>query len=303
MNTKQLIKLCWLTVCFIAITSVTNAQDDLMDLLNDEPATTYTYSTFKTTRISLGQSVENPANGNLVFDIQHHFGRINEGAYEFFGLDQATLRLGLQYGITDWLSVGIGRSSFEKTYDGSVKAKILRQRKGEINMPVSISYFGNIGINTLKFDDTLRTNYFSSRLSFTNQLLIARKFSNAVSLQLTPTFIHRNLVEREIDDNDVWALGAGGRFKLSNRVSLNLEYYYILSKQTSKDFQDSFTIGFDIETGGHVFQLFLTNSRGIIEQHFIARTTGDWLKGDIHFGFNISRTFVLIKPKEFRDNN
>ena len=130
MNTKQLIKLCWLTVCFIAITSVTNAQDDLMDLLNDEPATTYTYSTFKTTRISLGQSVENPANGNLVFDIQHHFGRINEGAYEFFGLDQATLRLGLQYGITDWLSVGIGRSSFEKTYDGSVKAKILRQSKG-----------------------------------------------------------------------------------------------------------------------------------------------------------------------------
>lgn len=277
------------------------AQDDMMDLFGEEePTIDYAYATFKTTRISLGQSVENPANGNLIFDIQHHFGRLNEGAYEFFGLDQATLRLGVQYGITDWLAIGIGRSSFEKTYDGSVKAKILRQSKGARNMPVSISYFGNIGINTLKFTDTTRTNYFSSRLSFTNQLLIARKFSSAVSIQLTPTFIHRNLVETVADDNDVWALGAGGRFKLTKRISLNLEYYYILSKQTAKDFQDSFTVGFDIETGGHVFQLFFTNSRGIIEQHFIPRTTGDWLKGDIHFGFNISRTFVLKKPKEFK---
>ncbi len=288
-------------ISLILILTGTNliAQDDLMDLFDDGPTTDYTYATFKTTRISLGQSVENPAVGNLIFDIQHHFGRLNEGAYEFFGLDQATLRLGLQYGITDWLSIGIGRSSFEKTYDGSVKAKILRQSKGDRNMPVSISYFGNIGINTLKWQDTTRTDYFSSRLTFVNQLLIARKFSSAVSLQLTPTFIHRNLVETAADDNDVWALGAGGRFKLSKRISLNLEYYYVLSEQTSKDFHDSFTVGFDIETGGHVFQLFFTNSRGIIEQHFIPRTTGDWLKGDIHFGFNISRTFVLKKPKEF----
>lgn len=288
-------------ILLIAISFNLVAQDDMMDLFDDGPTTDYTYATFKTTRISLGQSVENPANGNLIFDIQHHFGRLNEGAYEFFGLDQATLRLGLQYGITDWLSVGIGRSSFEKTYDGSVKAKIFRQSKGAKNMPVSISYFGNIGINSLKFTDTTRTDYFSSRLTFVNQLLIARKFSSAISLQLTPTFIHRNLVETNADDNDVWALGAGGRFKLTQRISLNLEYYYVISKQTAKDFHDSFTVGFDIETGGHVFQLFFTNSRGIIEQHFIPRTTGDWLKGDIHFGFNISRAFVLKKPKEFRE--
>jgi opacity protein-like surface antigen len=276
------------------------SQDDLMDMFtNEEPVTDYTYATFKTTRISLGQSIENPAAGNLIFDIQHHFGRLNEGAYEFFGLDQATLRLGFQYGITPWLSVGYGRSTLEKTYDGSVKVKIIRQSSGAISMPVSISYFGSIAINSLKFSDASRTNYFSSRLSYANQLLIARKFNSAISLQLSPTFIHRNLVEEKIDDNDVWALGAGGRFKLSNRVSLNLEYYYIISKQTSEDFHDSFTVGFDIETGGHVFQLFFTNSQGIVEQHFIPRTTGDWLLGDIHFGFNISRTFVLKKPKEF----
>ena len=278
------------------------AQDDLMDLFEDnEPTTDYAYATFKTTRISLGQSVENAATGNLIFDIQHHFGRINGGAYEFFGLDQATLRLGFQYGITNWLSIGVGRSTYEKTYDGSVKAKILRQSSGAVNMPVSVSYFGSIAINTLKFEDESRTNYFSSRLSYANQILIARKFSNAISLQLIPTFIHRNLVETKADDNDVWALGAGGRFKLSNRISLNLEYYYVISEQTAKDFHDSFTIGFDIETGGHVFQLFFTNSLGIIEQHFIAETTGNWLKGDIHFGFNISRAFVLKKPKEFKE--
>ncbi|MFK5857463.1 MAG: DUF5777 family beta-barrel protein [Bacteroidota bacterium] len=295
-------------VLFLALIATTifpygaSAQDELMDVFGDDkPTTDYTYATFKTTRISLGQSVENTKTGNLIFDIQHHFGRVNGGSYEFFGLDQATLRLGFQYGVTDWFTIGIGRSTLEKTYDGSVKVKILQQSKGAKTMPVSVSYFGSIAINTLKISDTLFRDDFSDRLSYVNQLLIARKFSNAVSLQLSPTFIHRNLVETKADDNDVWALGAGGRFKLSNRISLNLEYYYVLSKQTAKDFHDSFTIGFDIETGGHVFQLFFTNSQGIIEQHFIPQTTGDWLKGDIHFGFNISRAFVLKKPKEFRD--
>jgi len=278
------------------------AQDELMDAFGeDEPTTEYAYATFKTTRISLGQSVENPPSGNLIFDIQHHFGRVNGGAYEFFGLDLATLRLGLQYGITDWLAIGIGRSTLEKTYDGSVKAKILRQSTGAVSMPVSISYFGSIAINTLKIEDPAIRDNFSDRLSYVNQLLIARKFSSAISLQLSPTFIHRNLVEKTVDDNDVWALGAGGRFKLSKRISLNLEYYWVISEQTAKDYHDSFTVGFDIETGGHVFQLFFTNSQGIVEQHFIPQTTGNWLDGDIHFGFNISRAFVLSKPKEFRE--
>lgn len=286
----------------ITLTLNLKAQDDLMDMLGDtEPTTDYAFATFKATRISLGQSVENPANGNLIFDIQHHFGPANSGFDDFFGLDQATTRLGLQYGLTDWLVVGIGRTTLEKTVDGSLKAKLLRQSTGAVNMPVSVSYFGSMALSTLKLADPVRTNYFSSRLSYAHQLLIARKFSPAISIQLSPTFIHRNLVEKNIDDNDVLALGAGGRFKLSNRVSLNLEYYYVLSTQTAKDYDNSLTLGFDIETGGHVFQLFLTNSQGIIEEHFIPRTSGKWLNGDIHFGFNITRTFVLKKPKEFRD--
>jgi opacity protein-like surface antigen len=286
----------------ITLTLNLKAQDDLMDMLGDtEPTTDYAFATFKSTRISLGQSVENPANGNLIFDIQHHFGPANSGFDDFFGLDQATTRLGLQYGLTDWLVIGIGRTTLEKTVDGLLKAKLLQQSTGAVNMPVSVSYFGSMALSTLKLADPVRTNYFSSRLSFAHQLLIARKFSPAISIQLSPTFIHRNLVEKNIDDNDVLALGAGGRFKLSNRVSLNLEYYYVLSTQTAKDYDNSLTLGFDIETGGHVFQLFLTNSQGIIEEHFIPRTSGKWLNGDIHFGFNITRTFVLKKPKEFRD--
>jgi len=289
-------------LCLLSFTFRVHAQDDLLDMLGDtEPATEYAYATFKSTRISLGQSIENPAAGNLIFDIQHHFGPVNTGFNDFFGLDLASTRLGLQYGITDWLVVGIGRTTLEKTVDGSVKVKLLRQSTGTINMPVSVSYFGSVAMSTMKWADPVRTNYFSSRLSFAHQLLIARKFSNAVSFQLSPTYIHRNLVEKAVDDNDVLALGAGGRLKLTNRVSLNLEYYYVLSAQTAKDYDNSLTIGFDIETGGHVFQLFFSNSQGIIEEHFIPRTSGKWLNGDIHFGFNISRNFVLRKPKEFRD--
>ncbi len=278
------------------------AQDDMMDLFaEEEPTADYTFATFKATKVVIGQSVENPGNGSLVFVIQHHFGRVNTGIEEFFGLDQATTRLGFEYGVNDWLALGLGRSMIEKTYDGSVKAKILRQQTGKRNIPISLSYFGSIAIQSMPWPEPERTNYFSSRISYANQLLIARKFSRAFSLQLIPTHIHRNLVEKKTDDNDVFSLGAGGRLKLSNRISLNAEYHYLLSQQTAEDFHNSFSVGIDIETGGHVFQLFATNSQGIIAQQFIARTDGDWLNGDIHIGFNISRSFQLKKKKQPKD--
>jgi hypothetical protein len=168
-------------------------------------------------------------------------------------------------------------------------------------MPVTLTYYGNMGITSLRWQEPERTNYFSSRLAFAHQLLLARKFSPGVSLQLMPTLVHYNLVETAEDDNDVWSLGAGGRFKISKRVSINLEYYFILSENTRSKYEDAFSIGFDIETGGHVFQLHVTNSEGIIEQQFIGRTTGRWLDGDIRIGFNISRVFTLKKPKEFKE--
>lgn len=277
------------------------AQDDLMDMISDEkPTIEYTDATFKTTRLVIGQSIETPLNGNLIFNVQHRFGTLNSGWYDFFGLDQANTRIGFQYGLTDWLGIGIGRSSYKKTYDGWVKVKILRQSTGLRNMPLSIDYYGNMALSAQKWDDPDRKNYFSSRLSYANQLLIARKFSPGVSIQLMPTFVHYNLVDSAHYDNDVFSIGAGGRFKISKRVSINLEYYYVISAQTRKLYDDAISIGVDIETGGHVFQLFVTNSQGIIEEHFVGRTTGKWWNGDIHFGFNVSRAFTIKKPKEFR---
>ena len=288
------------TILLLLLINVLMAQDDMMDLFADEePKIEYTDATFKTTLLVIGQTVENPPNGNLIFNVQHRFGRVNTGINEFFGLDQANTRLGFQYGINNWLGIGIGRSSYLKTYDGWVKVKILRQSTGLRKMPVTLDYFGSMAISSLKWQYPERENYFSSRISYAHQLLLARKFSRAVSLQLMPSFVHYNLVETASDDNDVWSIGAGGRFKVSNRISINIEYYYILSQQTASVYENPLSLGIDIETGGHVFQLYLSNAEGLIEEHFLARSTGRWLDGDIHIGFNISRAFTLKKPKEF----
>ncbi|RLD39749.1 MAG: hypothetical protein DRI83_00725 [Bacteroidetes bacterium] len=289
-----------LAVLFAATARVFS-QDDLMDLFGEEePTTEFAYATFKTTRINIGQSIENPPNGNLIFVVSHHFGTVNQGFYEFFGLDQATTRIGFEYGVNEWLGIGIGRSTLNKTFDGFIKVKLLRQSSGARNMPISVSYYGNTAISTLKWQDPNRKNYFSSRMSYAHQILIARKFNNAFSFQLMPTLVHRNLVAREIDENDVFSIGAGGRAKISNRVSINAEYYYLLPGQTADDFHNTFTIGVDLETGGHVFQLFATNGRGAIEQYYIPQSSGSWLNGDIHIGFNITRVFTIKKPKHER---
>jgi hypothetical protein len=265
-----------------------------MDLLEEEPTTEYTSATFKTTRLALGHSVENPANGDLLFIISHHFGNISSGAYEFFGLDQATIRLGLEYGINDRLSIGYGRSSFNKTYDGFVKYKLLRQSKGVKNMPVTMNLLAGMSVNTLKWSNPDRENLFSSRLSYLYQVLISRKFNSNLSLQLMPSLVHRNLVTSANDKNDIFSIGAGGRYKFTKRTSINVEYYYVLPDQiNSYDYNNALTIGFDIETGGHVFQLFFTNSVPINVSDFITHTTDSWADGDIYFGFNIARTFTL----------
>ena len=270
---------------------------DLMDMLKDEtPKTEYTYATFKTTRIVLGQSIENPAKGTLQFLVEHNFGSINQGAYNMWGLDMSTIRLGLEYGINDWVSVSIGRSSFQKTFDGSVKAKILRQSTGEKNMPISMSFYGGTILNSLKWSDATRKNYFSSRLSYVSQLLIARKFSNSLSLQFTPTYIHKNLVPLRTDQNNIFAVGLGGRFKVAQRTSVNAEYFYLLPGTTADNFQNCLSLGVDLDTGGHVFQFRLTNAQPMFERAFITETTGKWLDGGIFFGFTINRVFTIVQP-------
>jgi hypothetical protein len=264
---------------------------------NDTEATRYATATFKTTRLISGHSSENVAKGVMDVKISHRFGTLNKGGYELFGLDNATMRMGVDYGITRYLMVGIGRSTYQKTYDAFFKLKLLRQSTGKRNMPISLSYVPTIALKTLKDDNPEQTNYFTSRLYYTHQLIIARKFSDNLSLQLMPTFVHHNLVRKANEPNDMLAIGIGGRQKLTKRISLNAEYYYLFPNNKLDGTTNSLSVGFDIETGGHVFQLHFTNSQGMNERTFISETTGKWEKGDILFGFNISRVFTIGKNR------
>ncbi|UPL48439.1 DUF5777 family beta-barrel protein [Hymenobacter sublimis] len=278
------------------------AQDDLLGQLeNQKPAATApepVAATFKSTRLISGHTIETPGQGTLVFLISHRFGTINSGAYNFFGLDQAALRLGLEYAVTDKLEVGIGRSNIEKTLDGFVKYRAIRQTTGSKVMPVSVTLFANSAMNMLRDDRTWYT--VPRRMTFSYQALIARKFSPNLSLQLMPTLIHRNLVQDNTQSNDVYAVGFGGRQKLTKRTSLNAEYFYLVPRTKPTGARNALALGFDIETGGHVFQLHLTNSQGMIENHFVANTRGDFFNGDIYFGFNVNRNFTVRAKQGFR---
>lgn len=291
-----------IAIAILLIPSYLFAQDDLMNLLdqNTPKEINYTTATFKSTRILNGHSIEKMAKGQLDFRISHRFGPVNSGAYNLFGLDQSNIHFGLDYGINKWLMVGLGRGSYEKTFDGFTKVVIRRQSTGAKERRVSVSAFGSVALKTLKQTDTERTNYSSSNLSYSLQLLIARKFNPSFSFQLTPSYVHRNLVPTELDPNDLIALGAGGRMKLSKRISLNAEYFLLANPKAnmSEQIYNPLSVGFDIETGGHVFQLFFTNSIHMIEPGFIGETTGSWGNGDIRFGFNISRVFNLNKEKK-----
>lgn len=276
--------------------------EDLMALLEADQAPAkkpFTTATFKATRVINGHSIENVGKGVLDFRVSHRFGTLNSGFKNFFGLDGATTRIGFDYGVTDWLMVGIGRGTYQKEYDGLVKVKLLRQREHG-GMPVSISYLGAMGIQSADVPvPDGATYYFSNRIAYTNQLLIARKLSGRLSLQLMPTHVHYNLVDKSSEPNDVLALGIAGRFKLSNRISLTGEYFYQLPDNKLDGTTNSLSFGLDVETGGHVFQLLFSNSTGMTERAVIGQTTGKWGNGDVHFGFNISRVFTIVKPKGF----
>lgn len=287
-------------LCVLILTSfILSAQTDLIDLSKeDSTQIIFTDATFKATRVILGQSIENPENGSLYLLISHRFGRVNTGFYEFWGLENAVTRIGFEYGVNDYLTIGIGRSTNTKLADAFLKLKLLRQSTGLRVMPISISYFGSVAALVIRKEDLITQNIYKSRNQYVQQLLIARKFSDAFSLQISPTYLYRNLVDQTSVENSVFAMGFGGQLKISNITSLNAEYFYLLSDKTSNTYKNTFSIGFDIEVSGHVFQMFFTNSQGMIEQVFIPQTTGEWSNGDIHFGFNLSRSFNIKKPKE-----
>lgn len=254
----------------------------------------YTSETFRGTRIINGHSVETLRIGEMEMIIGHRFGRLNGGAYELFGLDQASIRLGLDYGLRDWLTIGVGRSSLGKTYDGFLKFRLLRQSiKGQGRMPVSLTFFASTAYKTLKNSDPQRPLSFTNRLAYTYQLYIARKIGHRFSLQLMPTLVHFNLVDQIDEPNEKIVLGAAAKYQIAKNWAITTEYYYAFPDQLLPEKQNVFSIGLDLNTGSHVFQLHFTNAAGMIEKQFIAETTGRWGQGDIHFGFNMVRTFKL----------
>jgi hypothetical protein len=291
-----------LLISFLIISSAftLSAQDiDPMALLQglaetpkDEPV----IATFKATRLINQQTIEVGGTRSLDFRIHHHFGPFNSGAYDFWGIDGgASIRLGLEYSYNGRLQFGLGRTSYEKQIDGFLKYRLLRQSKSG-SMPISVTLFSGAyrnGVNGLKISGVDKFNYASDRLSFVQQIIIARKIDEKLSIQITPTIVHYNLVENLADNNDAYFLGIAGRYKISNRTAITYEYGAKLLNYSESKYYDSMGIGLDIETGGHVFQMFLTNSFGMTENQTFARTNSSWADRGFRLGFNVSRMFTL----------
>ncbi|HTO15014.1 MAG TPA: DUF5777 family beta-barrel protein [Edaphocola sp.] len=282
--------------------------DELLDLLVDTTNTKkeFVYSTFKSSRIVDNQSIENTAKGTLDFRISHRFNPVSGGIHDLFGIDGSSIRLGFDYGLNNAITVGVGRSSLFKEYDGFLKAKVLRQTSKNEH-PISISYVGGISVTSLPSNQLLgrplltsESYPFSNRLFYFNQILLARKFNNNFSLQIMPTHIHYNFVNTKKEPNDLFALGVGTSIKLTSRTHLNFEYIYQFSKLNGT--VNSLSTSFDIETGGHVFQLIFSNSLGMTERTFVGQTTDKWQDMGFRFGFNISRVFTIVRPNNFENS-
>ena len=280
------------------------AQTDTVDLVkqlgDEKPKREFVSAAFKSSRVINGHSIEFIGKGVLDVRILHRFGYLDDGVSTLFGLDEASMRMGLDYGLGKNFTIGVGRSTLKKELDGFFKYRIIRQSTGPGSSPVSLVWVSGMTVNTLKWAYPDRDNKFSSRLGYYHQLILGRKFNERFSLQLAPLFVHRNLIDSVKNSNDTWALGIGGRMKISKRVALVLDYHPILSGKQEGTY-DPLSVGFDIETGGHVFQLHFSNATGMNEKEFITNTTGEFWKGEIRFGFNLSRVFSLGLPVNYRE--
>lgn len=299
---------CWikkytLLAALVAFLSVSHAQEDDWEALLDQEldkTKIVESAAFKSSRILNGLSIENLQKGGLDLRIAHRFAELNTMENNFLGFDEASTYFGFYYGITDRVNVGIARATYNQTNYGFVRYALLQQRSGEKNMPVSLVITSCVNYTSKNYSDKQRDEDFVSRFDYTYQLLIGRKFTDRISLQLSPTMVHRNLVETREEDNDLFALGVGGRFLITSRVAFNVEYYWVINNvgRYGYDFYDPVALGFDIQLGSHVFQLMVTNVAAMTENKFLGETTSNFFAGDMRFGFNISQIFTLGKNKE-----
>ena len=276
-----------LAACLFGAITV-NAQDDLLAELDSAQTVGENHVTavFKGLQIVTLQTTKMPAKKEFYFVVSHRFGSVKDGISEFFGLDMATTKIGGVYGITDWLSVSASRHTMLKTYETAIKYRLARQ--GD-SFPLEIVGYNTVDINTFLEKEDYPKIEFNDRLTYISQLLISRKLSDKVSLELVPSFIHKNLYNPMIENDNQFSIGAGGRVKLTKRLSLNAEYVYNVDKP---DFYvNPLSVGLDIETGGHIFQLIFANSQSMTESGYMTHAAGDWGDGDFFFGFNLYRVF------------
>lgn len=273
-------------------------EEDLLKLVGeDKPKKEFVKYAFKSPRVINGHSMEFLAPGTMDFRILHRFGLLSQGGSNFFGLDQASMRLGFDFGVSRNLMFGVGRSTYKKELDGYIKFAPLMQSTGHHAFPVTIAWVAGMTMNTMPWQDPTIKNYFTSRLAYYFQTIIGRKFTEGLTLQVSPTMVHNNIVPLQTQPNDVYAVGFGGRAKVSKRMALTWDYFYVVNGIEKNVNYPPLSIGVDIETGGHVFQLHVSNAAGMNERAFITETTNDWSKGEIRFGFNLSRVFQLKKNK------
>lgn len=266
------------------------SQNDLLDEIDtDSIGTEYVSAAFKGLKIVNFESTKLVAKKELTFIVSHRFGSVEQGFDSFFGLDDAVTKLNFVYGISDGFNIGVSRSSFQKIYETSIKYRLVRQEKE--GFPFTIVGFNAFLINTALDKANLALLKFKHRVGYTAQLLISRKIDTNFSVELAPTFFHDNYVMVNSQDNSQFALGLGGRYKLGKRWSINADYGWHLNRASNSPFKNPLSIGFDLETGGHVFQMHFTNAQAMNTNGFLGQGSGDWTDGNFYFGFNLSRVF------------
>ncbi len=265
--------------------------DDLV-FENQNEKSEFVSADFKTTSVVNFHTVRGPAQKELLFSVKHRFANVSSGLYDFYGMDIVqSARIGFEYGVFDNLSLGIGRSTREKAFDGFVKYRFISQQTGKSDIPVSVALVAGTDIKTNRWKEEDVEYPQGSGMSYFYQLILARKCSERLSLQFLPTLVHQNLVKLNADPNDTFAAGISGRYKISARATFNAEYFYIVNPPESVNFKNPLSLGFSFDTGGHIFQINFSNAPAMTERHALTQTAGSWMDGDFALGFSIYRTF------------
>lgn len=281
----------FLLLCFLSLNIV--AQDDLLNELDDlaDKNANFELPAFKAMKIGNLQSTKVADKGDLYLYVSHRFGTLQDGLETFFGFDNANTKIELTYGAWNGVQLSIGRESIGQTYSSSIKFKLARQSD---NFPFNLVGYTTANVNTQLDTDVFPDLKFGDRMSYVSQLLVSRRVSDKFSFLLAPSYIRQNLQNLNLtrdENHNQFAMGLGGRLKISKRVSINADYAYNFSRHEDSLFKNPLTIGMDIETGGHVFQLLFTNAQSTNEPGFLSNAEGDWSDGHVFFGFNIVRVF------------